>query len=208
MEIVDLDLLLADAEARGALLESASLVLCTCARSASVVGAGPAEHERHARLQIVAAGARRDHGPTAERRPPRAQLVENDADGVHVGGCVGGAPGALLGRHVRRRLQHLAGAGQRAVALRRPGPRDPEVDEPHPCPVPEEERIRHIVADLRTFAHGIDGEAAPAATDVRKVLDFATTITANEVRHRGRVTTRYEAVPAVIGDERVSGRSS
>ena len=52
-----------------------------------------------------------------ERRLSRQSLVENHAQAVHVGrdGQVL-PPGGLLGSHVLRRAQHLAGLGERTVA--------------------------------------------------------------------------------------------
>src|SRR5262249_48128080 len=61
------------------------------------------------------------------------------------------------------------------------------------------ERIRRIVSDLKTFARG--GESVSSVADVRKVLDFATTIAANQIRHRGRIVKDYQPVPRMAGDE-------
>src|SRR5262249_19572612 len=37
--------------------------------------------------------------------------------------------------------------------------------------------------------------------DVRNVLDFASTIAADQIRHRGRIVKEYQPVPQVAGDE-------
>ena len=52
-----------------------------------------------------------------ERASAGQQFVKYDADGIQIGPRIGGFAKDLLGRHVVRRAQHLAGLGEGAVAL-------------------------------------------------------------------------------------------
>ena len=61
------------------------------------------------------------------------------------------------------------------------------------------ERVSRVVADLRRFAlpHHDDG----GACDPRKALAWALRIVGNELRPRAQLTTIFEAIPPVLGDE-------
>ena len=72
------------------------------------------------RLHVVAAG---------ERRPPRDHLVEEAGERVDVAARVDVAPRDLLGRHVERRADDLAGARQLLGAGDGGDFRQPEVDQ-------------------------------------------------------------------------------
>jgi PAS domain S-box-containing protein len=61
------------------------------------------------------------------------------------------------------------------------------------------ERVRRIVAELRTLARA--DEAAGGPVDVRAVLDAAVNLARHEIRHRARVVKQYEDVPAVDASE-------
>ena len=60
-------------------------------------------------------------------------------------------------------------------------------------------RVRTIVRDLRVFSRADEGPLRPvdAVGSVRLALNLA----GAELRHRGRVTTRFDAVPPVIAEE-------
>ena len=60
-------------------------------------------------------------------------------------------------------------------------------------------RVREIVRDLKVFCHpspGGDGRA-----DVRRALETALRLAANEIRHRAQVVIQIDSMPAAIGDE-------
>jgi PAS domain S-box-containing protein len=61
------------------------------------------------------------------------------------------------------------------------------------------ERVRRIVAELRTFSR--PDEAARGSIDVRRVLDAAMNLARHEIRHRAQVVKRYEDVPPVDANE-------
>ncbi|HEY6004154.1 MAG TPA: ATP-binding protein [Anaeromyxobacter sp.] len=61
------------------------------------------------------------------------------------------------------------------------------------------ERVRRIVAELRTFSR--PDEAARGPIDVRRVLDAAVNLARHEIRHRAQVVKRYEDVPPVDANE-------
>jgi PAS domain S-box-containing protein len=60
-------------------------------------------------------------------------------------------------------------------------------------------RISHIVSDLKAFSR--PGGAPSGAMDVRSAIEWAVRSTAQEFRHRARLTTRLENVPPVDGEE-------
>jgi PAS domain S-box-containing protein len=59
-------------------------------------------------------------------------------------------------------------------------------------------RVRNIVRDLRMFSHSERDEVGPVA--IHEVLESVTRLAANEIRHRARLVTRYQAVPPVHGN--------
>lgn len=61
------------------------------------------------------------------------------------------------------------------------------------------ERVASVVRQMRTFSRS-EGEGV-ADVDVRRVLDAAVGMVGNEIRHRGRLVTRYEEVPPVLASE-------
>ncbi len=61
------------------------------------------------------------------------------------------------------------------------------------------DRVSRIISDLKRFALPADDSHTP--TDIRKALSWALRIVANEVRPRAKLTTIFEAVPAVNGSE-------
>jgi PAS domain S-box-containing protein len=61
------------------------------------------------------------------------------------------------------------------------------------------DRIRRIVADLKTFSRPDDERLG--AVDIRRVLDSSVNMAANEVRHRARLIKEYGVVPFVRGSE-------
>jgi PAS domain S-box-containing protein len=61
------------------------------------------------------------------------------------------------------------------------------------------ERVRSIVGGLKTFSRG--DEDRPVALDLRRVLEVATNLTFNEIRHRAMVVKDYGDVPTVLADE-------
>jgi PAS domain S-box-containing protein len=60
-------------------------------------------------------------------------------------------------------------------------------------------RITRIVSDLRAFSRPERG--ASDSVDVRDPIEWAIRSTAHEFRHRARLSTKFERVPRVIGDE-------
>ncbi len=60
-------------------------------------------------------------------------------------------------------------------------------------------RVQQIVGGLKAFSRADHQQRS--AIDVRRALELALRITANELRHRGHVTTDYGALPPVLGDE-------
>lgn len=61
------------------------------------------------------------------------------------------------------------------------------------------ERVASVVRQMRAFSRS-EGDGA-TDVDVRRVLDAAVGMVGNEIRHRGRLVTRYEDVPAVHATE-------
>ncbi|MBI3890856.1 MAG: response regulator [Candidatus Wallbacteria bacterium] len=61
------------------------------------------------------------------------------------------------------------------------------------------ERIREIVLDLRIFSR--DPESRTGALDLRRVLESSLRLAANELRHRAKVTRRFDSIPPVLGNE-------
>ncbi len=61
------------------------------------------------------------------------------------------------------------------------------------------ERVASVVRQMRTFSRS-EGEGT-TEVDVRRVLDAAVGMVGNEIRHRGRLVTRYEEVPPVLASE-------
>jgi PAS domain S-box-containing protein len=57
-------------------------------------------------------------------------------------------------------------------------------------------RVRLIVRDLNTFAHGEDDDPEPI--ELRPVIESALNVAFNEIRHRARLVKEYEPVPQVI----------
>jgi PAS domain S-box-containing protein len=62
------------------------------------------------------------------------------------------------------------------------------------------DRVRRIVADLKTFSRG-DSDHPPAAVDVRKVMGSSINIARNEIRHRAQLVLDYRDVPLVAASE-------
>ena len=67
------------------------------------------------------------------------------------------------------------------------------------------ERIGRITRDLKTFC-GNSGEAARGPVNVRRVMESSISIAWNQIRHRARLTRRFERVPVVHGDENRLGQ--
>lgn len=61
------------------------------------------------------------------------------------------------------------------------------------------ERARHIVRELRTFSRIEDERRAPR--DVHGMLDVASNLAGNQIRHRARLVKDYGEVPRVDADE-------
>ncbi len=61
------------------------------------------------------------------------------------------------------------------------------------------DRIRRIVADLKTFSRSDDERAV--TSDVRRVLDSCVNIAASEIRHRAKLVREYTPVPPVRGSD-------
>jgi PAS domain S-box-containing protein len=61
------------------------------------------------------------------------------------------------------------------------------------------DRVRCIVRDLRTFAHG--DEEASAAIDLRESIDAALALTRPKVEGHARVVKEYGAIPRVLANE-------
>ena len=61
------------------------------------------------------------------------------------------------------------------------------------------DRIRRIVADLQRFARVDTATTTPL--ELRAVIDAAIRMTANVVRHHGKLVTHYGETPAILGDE-------
>jgi PAS domain S-box-containing protein len=66
------------------------------------------------------------------------------------------------------------------------------------------ERIKRIVADLRTYARDESREHEP--TDVRESLESAIKMAKNELRHRATLVRDFSEVPHVMGDESLLGQ--
>jgi len=62
------------------------------------------------------------------------------------------------------------------------------------------QRARDIVRDLRTFAQ--PGGDRMERVDVRQALSSVLALAAGELKHRGRLVTRYQEVPPVLASER------
>ncbi len=61
------------------------------------------------------------------------------------------------------------------------------------------ERVRNIVRGLKTFAHGDEGQTVPL--DVKHVIELAIALVDHELRHRARLVTDFQPVPAVPANE-------
>ncbi len=61
------------------------------------------------------------------------------------------------------------------------------------------ERVRAIVRDLRTFSRASDNTNLPV--DVRRVLEAASSLAWNQIRHVGRLEKHFEEVSPVAGSE-------
>jgi signal transduction histidine kinase len=66
------------------------------------------------------------------------------------------------------------------------------------------ERIRNIVRDLKIFSRS--GEDRKGLVDVQRVLESATRMAWNEIRHRGRLVKNYSAAPLVEASEAQLGQ--
>ncbi|RKH64590.1 PAS domain S-box protein [Corallococcus aberystwythensis] len=62
------------------------------------------------------------------------------------------------------------------------------------------ERIATIVRDLKVFARG-EQESRPMPVDVRRSVELACKMADNVIRHRARLVTEFEPVPAVEASE-------
>jgi signal transduction histidine kinase len=60
-------------------------------------------------------------------------------------------------------------------------------------------RVQRIVADLKTLARQGDDRVEPI--DVERTLQWAIGVTMAEIRHRARLTRKFDPVPEVRGDE-------
>ena len=67
------------------------------------------------------------------------------------------------------------------------------------------ERVKQIVADLRTFARVDEQRRAPC--DVTQVITAALNMARNETRHRARVVTHFEPVSPVLANEARLGQA-
>ena len=61
------------------------------------------------------------------------------------------------------------------------------------------ERIRRIVRDLKSFSRADDD--APGPTDVRRVIELATKMAANEIKPRAQLRLDYQAEASVIAND-------
>ncbi|HSN15784.1 MAG TPA: ATP-binding protein, partial [Anaeromyxobacteraceae bacterium] len=61
------------------------------------------------------------------------------------------------------------------------------------------DRVRRIVLDLKVFSRADEDVRAPL--DVRRVMDGALRLTANEIRHRARLVRQFGDVPLVLANE-------
>lgn len=61
------------------------------------------------------------------------------------------------------------------------------------------DRIRRIVADLKTFSRSDDEKAM--TSDIRRVLDSCANIAASEIRHRAKLVRDYAPLPPVRGSD-------
>jgi PAS domain S-box-containing protein len=61
-------------------------------------------------------------------------------------------------------------------------------------------RVRDVVRGLKSFSRPDEGEQAP--TDLAAVVESALALTRHDLRHRARVTTRFEPAPAVLASGR------
>jgi PAS domain S-box-containing protein len=86
-----------------------------------------------------------------------------------------------------------------ADELRRPAPRTGEMQQLVAEALDGGERIRRIVRDLKSFARAEDDVHGPL--DVRRVLELAINLAANEIRHRARLVREYAEVAPVDGNE-------
>lgn len=60
-------------------------------------------------------------------------------------------------------------------------------------------RVRQIVRGLKAFSRA--DEEGLSLVDLERVLDSATRMSANEIRHRARLTKHFEPVPKVLANE-------
>lgn len=60
-------------------------------------------------------------------------------------------------------------------------------------------RVQSIVKHLGTFSRA--GEAKSAEVDLARVLELALGLAGNELRHRGKVSSRLGSSPRILGDE-------
>lgn len=65
-------------------------------------------------------------------------------------------------------------------------------------------RIEAVVEDLRAFSRPEQRHDAPV--DIERVLDAAVNMTHNEIRHRARLSKKYQPVPPVHGNEAKLGQ--
>jgi PAS domain S-box-containing protein len=61
------------------------------------------------------------------------------------------------------------------------------------------ERVRGVVRDFKSFSRADVEEIGPV--DLRRVIEYSTTLAWNEVRHRARLLKSYSDVPPVLGNE-------
>jgi signal transduction histidine kinase len=66
-------------------------------------------------------------------------------------------------------------------------------------------RMGHITRDLKVFCRS-DPKAGHGPVNVRRVMESAIRIAWNQIRHRARLTRRFERVPVVDGDEHRLGQ--
>ena len=61
------------------------------------------------------------------------------------------------------------------------------------------DRVRQIVRGLKVFSRADEEGLSPV--DLERILDSATRMSANEIRHRARLTKHFEPVPKVVANE-------
>jgi PAS domain S-box-containing protein len=76
-----------------------------------------------------------------------------------------------------------------------------EVDEALADAQTAADRMRKVIASLKTFAAGSRDTEKLAVLEIPKVIDLAVSLSYNEIRHRGELTRDIREVPTVRADE-------